>query len=66
MVRSRRVFILLSPGYFKDPMRMFESDRAEMEHNENDKSHPRVVYNFFYEIMCIVFTRQSIALGTKE
>jgi hypothetical protein len=32
MVRSRRVFILLSPGYFKDPMRMFESDRAEMEH----------------------------------
>jgi hypothetical protein len=44
MVRSRRVFILLSPGYFKDPMRLFESDRAEMEHNENDKSHPRVVY----------------------
>lgn len=44
MVRSRRVFILLSPGYFKDPWRMFESDRAEMEHNENDKSHPRVVY----------------------
>lgn len=49
MVRSRRVFILLSPGYFKDPWRIFESDRAEMEHNENDKSHPRVVYIIWNE-----------------
>lgn len=49
MVRSRRVFILLSPGYFKDTWRIFESDRAEMEHNDNDKSHPRVVYMIWNE-----------------
>lgn len=49
MSKSKRVFILLSPGFFKDEWRIFEADQAEVEHNGCDDAHPRVVYIIWYD-----------------
>ncbi|XP_071166769.1 protein toll-like [Mytilus edulis] len=49
MTQSRRIFVLLSPGYFTDTWRIYESDQAEMEHNANSENHPRVVYIIWHD-----------------
>lgn len=44
MNKSRRIVILLSPGYFEQQMRIFESDQAEVEHNATGDANCRVIY----------------------